>query len=50
MNTLAMAIVPMLFFVVWLGVVIYVLTLGTRLTSAIERIAGALERRGPGPL
>jgi hypothetical protein len=50
MNTLAMSIVPLMFFVVWLGVVIYVLTLVTRLTRATERIAAALERTGPGPM
>jgi hypothetical protein len=48
MNVLAMSIVPFLFFMIWLGVVIYVLTLITRLTRAAERIAASMERNPPG--
>jgi hypothetical protein len=40
----------LLFFVIWLGVVLYVLTLLTRLTRASERIAASLERTPPGPM
>ena len=50
MNMLAMSIVPFVFLLFWLGVVIYVLTLLTRLTRATERIAASLERTPPGPL
>ncbi len=50
MDRLAMWIMPLLFFAIWLGVVIYVLTLATRLTRAAERIAASLERRQPGPM
>jgi hypothetical protein len=51
MNTgmLAMSVVPFLFFVVWIGVVIYAITLLTRLTRATERIAAALDRNPSGP-
>ena len=49
MNMLAMSIVPFLFLVIWLGVVIYVITLITRLTRATERIAASMERNPPGP-
>ncbi len=48
MSMLAMSIVPFLFFVIWLGVMIYVLTLITRLTRATERIAASIERNPPG--
>jgi CcmD family protein len=48
MNTLAWSIVPFLFFIIWLGVVIYVLTLIRRLTRATERIAASMERNLPG--
>jgi hypothetical protein len=50
MNMVAMSIVPFLFFLVWLGVVFYVLSLLTRLTRASERIAASLERTPPGPM
>jgi hypothetical protein len=41
---LAISVVPFLFFVVWVGVVIYALTLLARLTRATERIAASLDR------
>ena len=47
MNTLAWSFVPFLFFIIWLGVVIYVLTLIRRLTRAVERIAASMERNVP---
>lgn len=50
MNMVAMSLVPFLFFAVWLGVVIYVLTLLNRLTRATERIAASLDRTPSGPL
>jgi len=48
MKLLAMSFVPFLFFAIWLGVVIYVVALMTRLTRAAERIAASLERNPPG--
>jgi len=48
MNVVAMSIVPFLFFMTSLGVVIYVLTLITRVTRAAERIAASMERNPPG--
>ena len=51
MNTadmLAMSVVPFLFFAIWLGLVIYVVMLMTRLTRATERIADLMERNPPG--
>lgn len=43
-----MMVVPFVFFAIWLGVVIYVLMLATRLTRAAERIAISMERNPPG--
>ena len=34
--------VPMLFFVVWLGVIVYMIVLATRLVNAVEQIARSL--------
>ena len=48
MELLAMSFIPFLFFAIWLGGVIYVLVLVTRLTHAAERMAAALERNPPG--
>ena len=48
MNTLVWSFLPFLFFIIWLGVVIYVLTLIRRLTRAVERIAASMERNLPG--
>ena len=40
----AVGMVPALFFLVWLGVVIYMIVLATRLVRGVERIARSLER------
>ena len=48
MNTVAWSFLPFLFFIIWLGVVIYVFTLIRRLTHAVERIAASMERNLPG--
>ena len=48
MNTVVWSIVPFLFFIIWLGVVIYVITQNGRLTRAVERIAASMERNLPG--
>ena len=50
MEWLVMSTVPFLFFVIWLGIAIYVLTLMTRVTRATERIAASLERNPRGPM
>ncbi len=43
-------VVPLLFFAIWLGPIIYLLVLMTRLTRAAERIAASLDRNPPGPM
>jgi predicted secreted protein len=43
----AMSFIPFLFFIVWLGVVVYVLLLGTRLVNAVEQIARAMTQHLP---
>jgi hypothetical protein len=50
MEWLVMSTVPFLFFVIWLGIAIYVVTLMTRVTRATERIAASLERNPRGPM
>lgn len=40
-------IVPMLFFVVWLGLIVYMIVLATRLVNAVEQIARSLTRQPP---
>lgn len=44
MGFAALSFVPFLFTLIWLGVIVYVFTLGRRLVLAAERIATALER------
>ena len=39
------SIIPFLFFIVWLGVIVYVILLGTRLVNAVEQIARAMTGR-----
>jgi len=47
---LGWAVLPTLFFLVWLGVVMYMIVLATRLVRGVERIARSLERdTKPGP-
>ena len=41
-------VVPFLFFLIWLGVAIYVLLLATRLVHAVEEIARSMAGRPPG--
>ena len=43
----AFEIVPLLFFLLWFALVIYVIVLATRLVNAVERIARALTQRPP---
>jgi Flp pilus assembly protein TadG len=43
----ALNVIPLLFFVVWLGLVAYVILLATRLVNAVEQIARALTQRLP---
>ena len=43
----AIPFLPLLFFILWLGVVMYALLLGTRLVSATEQIARAMTQRLP---
>jgi hypothetical protein len=38
---------PFLFFILWLGAVVYVILLGTRLVNAVEQIARAMTQRPP---
>jgi len=45
-------IVPLLLFVVWLGVIVYMIVLATRLVKAVEQIARSMTARlsdSPGP-
>jgi Flp pilus assembly protein TadG len=41
----ALNVIPLLFFVVWLGLVAYVILLATRLVNAVEQIARAMTQR-----
>jgi hypothetical protein len=42
-------IIPLLFFVVWLGLIVYVILLATRLVNAVEQIARSMtEHRARG--
>jgi hypothetical protein len=34
--------IPFAFFILWLGIVVYVILLGTRLVNAVEQIAHAM--------
>jgi hypothetical protein len=43
----ALPFIPFLVFLVWLGVVIYLILLGTRLVTAVEQIARLLAQRLP---
>jgi hypothetical protein len=38
----ALSFVPFLFLLIWLGLILYVIVLATRLVTAVERIAGAM--------
>ena len=42
-----LSLIPFLFFIVWLGIVVYGLLLGTRLVTAVEQIARAMTERLP---
>ncbi len=39
--------IPFLFFILWLGAIVYVILLGTRLVNAVEQIARAMPQRSP---
>ena len=41
---MAMSVLPLVFFVLWLSVVIYLIVMLTRLVRGVERIATAVER------
>ena len=40
-------VVPFLFFILWLGLLIYTVVLATRLVNAVEQIARAMSARRP---
>jgi hypothetical protein len=40
-------IVPLLLMLLWIGLIVYLLVLATRLVSAVEQIARSLAPRGP---
>jgi hypothetical protein len=40
-------ILPLLVFLLWLGLIVYAIVLATRLVNAVERIASALAQRPP---
>ena len=42
-----LSLIPFVFFVVWLGIIVYGLLLGTRLVNAVEQIARAMTERLP---
>ena len=37
-----LSLIPFVFFILWLGIIIYGLLLGTRLVNAVEQIARAM--------
>ncbi len=41
------SVIPFLFFIVWLGGIVYVIVLATRLVNAVEQIARAVTQRLP---
>ena len=43
----ALSFIPFVFFIVWLGIIVYGLLLGTRLVNAVEQIARAMTERLP---
>jgi hypothetical protein len=47
MEMIAISFVPMLLFLLWLGAIIYAISLARRLVFATGRIAAALERSRP---
>jgi hypothetical protein len=42
-----LSLVPMLFLLVWLGLIVYGVLLATRLVNAVEQIARSLAERPP---
>jgi Ca2+/Na+ antiporter len=42
-----MPVIPMLVFLLWLGLIIYGIVLATRFVNAVEQIAQSLSRRSP---
>jgi Flp pilus assembly protein TadG len=45
--SMPLSLVPMLFFLLWLGLIAYGIVLATRLVSAVEQIARAMTQRFP---
>jgi Ca2+/Na+ antiporter len=45
MNNLFLPIIPVLGFVIWIGLLLYGIVLATRFVTAVEQIASALSRR-----
>ena len=42
-----LSFIPFVFFILWLGIIVYVTLLGTRLVNAVEQIARAMTERQP---
>lgn len=42
-------VIPILYYLVWLGLVVYLVILGTRLVNAVELIARSLAQRPEKP-
>jgi hypothetical protein len=42
-----LSFIPFVFFIVWLGIIVYGLLLGMRLVNAVEQIARAMTERLP---
>lgn len=40
----AFAFIPLLFFILWVGIVVYVLVLLTRISKSLQRIADKIEQ------
>ena len=42
-----LSFIPFVFFIAWLGIIVYGLMLGTRMVNAVEQIARAMTERLP---
>jgi hypothetical protein len=47
MESVLMTVVPLLMFLTWLGLIVYLIVLATRLVTAVEQIARAVGQRPP---
>jgi hypothetical protein len=49
MNTVGfpLNVIPTLFFLLWIGLIVYGIVLATRFVNAVEQIASSLSRRPP---